>query len=84
MDSHLAELQYRMRKGTLCVTHTWVPEHLEGQGIATAMAKDAMEHAQKNEIPIAILCPFVTAYLRRNTHYLELLDPEYSGPEKFS
>ena len=84
VDGQLAELQYRMRNGTLFFTHTWVPEAIEGRGIASALAKAALEHARENKIPIAVLCPFVAAYLKRHPEYLDLLDPEFNGPEKFS
>lgn len=79
-DGHLAELQYRMRKSTIFFMHTWVPNEIAGKGVGSALAKAGLEYARAKQQKIAVLCPFVGAYLKRHPEYNDLLDPEYHQP----
>jgi predicted GNAT family acetyltransferase len=73
----LSELDYRMRGNTMFFLHTWVPKILSGQGIASALAKSGLDFARANGHRIAVICPFVGAYLKRHPEYRDLLDPAY-------
>jgi predicted GNAT family acetyltransferase len=54
-----------------------VPKSLTGQGIATALAKFGLDFARAHGHPIAIICPFVGAYIKRHPEYRDLLDRAY-------
>ncbi|MEM6376926.1 MAG: GNAT family N-acetyltransferase [Bacteroidota bacterium] len=77
MDDHKAELVYRLRKKTLFLMHTYVPEELRGKGIATALATTALEYAKGKGYKIAVLCPFVGAYVKKQPEWYALFDREY-------
>ena len=77
VDDHLAELVYRLRKNTLFLLHTFVPEELSGQGIASTMAKTALNYAKERGHKIAVLCPFVAAYIKKHPEWYTLYDTEY-------
>ena len=76
-EGELAELDYRMRGNTMFFLHTWVPKSISGRGIASALARFGLDYALANGHRIAVLCPFVAAYLKRHQEYRNLLDPEY-------
>ncbi len=77
VNGDLATLQYRFRKRTMFFMHTKVPESAKGLGVASAMAKEGLEFAKRKGCKIAILCPFVSSYVKRHREWLELIDREY-------
>lgn len=69
----VAYIEYMLHGGTLTLTHTEVPEALEGQGIGSRLARFALEDARANGYSIMPLCPFVSAYIRRHPEYQPLI-----------
>ena len=51
---------------TLTLTHTEVPDRLEGQGVGTALVRHAIEYIRDNHLKVVPRCPFVASYLKRN------------------
>jgi len=49
--------------------HTFVPESLEGRGLASALAKFALEYAKGKNLQVIVYCPFVATYLKRHPEY---------------
>ncbi|MEQ8926858.1 MAG: GNAT family N-acetyltransferase [Fulvivirga sp.] len=82
VEGEKAELQYRIRNNTLYYMHTWVPESIEGRGIASSLAKFGLEYARRKNYQIVIYCPFVVAYVKKHPEYLELLNTNYQTKEK--
>ena len=76
-NGHTAELVYRMRGNTMYFMHTWVPEAINGKGVAVRLTRAGLEHARNNGLKIAILCPFVATYVERHPEYKELQDPGF-------
>lgn len=70
---HLGYLEYRFYKNNIAMMHTFVPDELEGRGIASALAHYALEWAREHQKPVIVYCPFVAAYLKRHPEYNELL-----------
>ncbi len=68
-----AVLEYTLATNLIVYNHTEVPKHLEGQGIASQMAKVALEYAKEHNLKIMPLCPYVAAYIRRHPEYKSLL-----------
>ena len=68
-DGETALLQYRFHEGTIWLMHTEVPKKLEGKGIASTLARFALEWAKENHIPVKVLCPFVAIFLKRHPEY---------------
>lgn len=74
-EGELAVLQYRFHDKLLWLMHTEVPKKLEGHGIASLLAQDALEWAKANDIRVKVLCPFVAIYLKRHPEYNVIVEP---------
>ena len=74
----LAVLEYRVRRGTqaLVLTHTAVPQRLEGKGIAGLLARTALEYAREHQMRVVPLCSFVRTYLQRHPEYMDLVEAQ--------
>jgi predicted GNAT family acetyltransferase len=73
VDGQLAVAEYQMASASVMrLTHTEVPEALEGRGIAGALAKAAMAHARERGLKIDAQCRYMHAYMERHpeTHDL--------------
>jgi uncharacterized protein len=64
-------------QGVLFLTHTEVPVELEGRGIASAMLNQVFRMAEKRELSIAPICPFVKAWLSRNPEWKRILNEHH-------
>jgi len=73
----LAYLEYRYFKNDIALMHTFVPEVLEGRGIASTLAHYALEWAKEHQKPVIVYCPFVAAYLKKHTEYNNIIDKNY-------
>lgn len=78
VDDQTAVLEYTLATGLIVYNHTEVPPSLEGQGIASQLAKTALEYAKENELQIMPLCPYVAAYIRRHPEYKTLIRPGFN------
>lgn len=70
VDKYLAVCEYKLIKDRIIFTHTEVPPAIEGQGIASRLAKTGLEYAVANNLKIMPLCPYVAAYIKRHPEYL--------------
>ena len=77
MDDHVAVLIYRFYKNDIALMHTEVPIALEGKGIASSLAKHALEWARDHNKKVMVYCPFVASYLKRHPEYNYLVDKNY-------
>jgi uncharacterized protein len=69
-----AYLQYRFHDGLIWLMHTEVPKTLEGKGIASTLAKYALEWAGENHFRVKVVCPFVAAFLKRHPEYNSIVE----------
>lgn len=76
-ETHLAYVTYRIRKNTMYFMHTVVPEELSGKGIASTLALEALEYAKSHNFKIAVLCSFISNYVKKHPEWYELYDGEY-------
>jgi uncharacterized protein len=72
-DGELAYLEYRWHKQALALMHTFVPESLEGKGLASGLAKFALEYAKSSNLKVLVYCPFVATYLKRHPEYNSII-----------
>ena len=75
IGDYKAELVYRLRKNSLYLLHTFVPEELQHQGLATKLAEHALNYAKANGHLLVVYCPFVAAYVKEHPEWYELYDP---------
>ncbi len=59
-------VEYALKDDKLVITHTFVPEPLEGRGIASALVRAACEYAVSNGLEPLATCSYAVAWLHRN------------------
>ncbi|MDT8998125.1 DUF924 family protein [Paucibacter sp. APW11] len=70
------ELDYLFKaEGHIVFTHTGVPAELTGQGLAAQLVEAGLRWAAPKARPIVPACSYVASYLRRQPHWLRLLEP---------
>ena len=72
-DGHMAALDYTLAGDVLGLLETEVPEALRGTGIASLLAKTALEYAREHHLKVDVTCPFVAGYLKAHPEYEDLL-----------
>ena len=77
VQGHIAVTEYRIVKNRVIFTHTEVPVGLEGQGIASKLAKAALDFAKQGELVVMPLCPFIAGYIHRHPEYKPLVLPGF-------
>lgn len=55
--------------------HTEIDPEYGGQGLATTLIRAALDDARARGLTVVPLCPFVRAFLDRNTDYQDLVAP---------
>ena len=79
IDDQIAVLNYRIDGSRVTVFHAGVPQNLEGRGIGSAMARDALEYAKTEHLEVVPLCPFVRAHIEKHPEYRPMVVREYRG-----
>ena len=64
---------YRLAGSVMAMTHTLVPQALEGRGIAAALVAQALAHARSEGWRVRPVCSYVESYMRRHPETLDLL-----------
>lgn len=65
-DKVIAFAEYRLRGQRMTFTHTEVEKSLEGRGLGTRLARDAVEDAQRRHLQVVPACPFIAAYMAKH------------------
>jgi len=73
VHGHLCVCDYRLREGTMVITHTEVAAEIEGQGIAGDLVRTALGYARDNGLKVRPLCSYVQSYMRRHPETQSLL-----------
>ncbi len=68
-DGGTSVVEYKLFDGGISLNHTEVPSELEGKGIASTLAKYALEYARTNNLKVLPLCPFIYTYISRHPEY---------------
>lgn len=72
VDGCACELDYRLANRVMTITHTGVPPHLEGQGIAAEMTRVALETARARGWKVVAGCSYAAGYMRKHPEYADL------------
>ncbi len=70
-------LQYRLRDDRVVFTHAEVDPRFEGQGVGSALAKQALDDVVGRGKLITPRCPFIVRYLHRHREYVEHVDERH-------
>ena len=68
--------EYRMMSGRRVFTHTEVADDFSGMGLASQVAKFALDDMRSQGVQVVPLCPFFAAYIRRHPDYEAIVDHE--------
>ncbi|MFN7129284.1 MAG: GNAT family N-acetyltransferase [Brevundimonas sp.] len=79
VDGEVAIVTYNLSPPNLMITETLVPERLEGQGIASRLAKHVLADAKARDLLILPVCPFFSAYLKKHPDHADVVHPTYRG-----
>lgn len=70
---------YERKHDRVIVRHTAVLPGFRGRGIATALARGALEDMLRDGLSLTNHCGFLAGFLERNPRYARLIDPERPG-----
>lgn len=78
LDGELAGLiDYRVRPKGIVLPHTEVEPKFGGQGLATKLARFALDDIRAMGQKVVPLCPFVADYLKTHPGDQDLVSPAY-------
>jgi predicted GNAT family acetyltransferase len=76
-DGSVAVVTYNLSPGSLMITETLVPERLEGQGLASRLAKYVLADAKDRGLVVLPVCPFFAGYLQKHPEHTDVVHPTY-------
>jgi len=76
IGGQISFVTYQRSPGRIVYVHTEVPQNLAGNRLGSRLANAALEYARLQNLSVVPVCPFVAAYIRKHTEYLELV-PEH-------
>jgi predicted GNAT family acetyltransferase len=68
-DGRKAEVEYELKDGTLDIIHTYVPEPLEGRGIASQLVQYTYDYALQQKLKLAATCSYAKGWLKKHPDY---------------
>ena len=72
VDGALAGVsQYELTADTIVFLHTVVAEEYEGQGVASAIARYALDDARARGLRVRPLCPYIRGWIERHPEYAD-------------
>ncbi|GAB3523249.1 GNAT family N-acetyltransferase [Emticicia fontis] len=78
IGNDMAYQEYIKKQDEIIITHTEVPRELEGKGLGSLLAKNALQYAEENNLKLNPLCPFMAAYVRKHYNdYKHLLSSDF-------
>lgn len=66
VDGHTGVLEYRLDGDRLVLTHTEVPDELEGRGVGSGLVRAAVDRAAAEGLTIVPVCPFARSWLEKH------------------
>ncbi|RZS99925.1 GNAT family N-acetyltransferase [Aquimarina brevivitae] len=67
IEEQTAFIEYILTKdNVIYLTHTEVPDALEGNGVGSALVKKSLAYIKEQGYRLVPLCPFVAAYIKKH------------------
>lgn len=66
-------IDYRLDGDTVDMVHTEVLDRWEGEGVASALARGALDQTREAGRQLVATCPFVRRYVEKHDEYQDLL-----------
>ena len=73
VDGEVCVADYRLVHGVMVITHTEVAARVGGRGIAAALMRAALDHAQAQGLKVNPVCSYARVYMNRHPQTLALL-----------
>jgi hypothetical protein len=67
---------YHLRNGRHIFVHTEVSPGHEGEGVASDLARFALDDVRAGGGTVVPVCPFISTWVRRHPEYQDLVDQE--------
>lgn len=72
-----AIVTYNLSEPNLMITETLVPQALEGQGVASRLAKHVIADARARGLLLLPVCTFFAGYLQKHPEHADIVHPTY-------
>lgn len=72
VDGALAVVNYQRHDGLIAFTHTEVPPEIEGRGVASALARKALDDARATGQQVVPACEFFAYFMDEHPEYDDL------------
>lgn len=77
VDGQTAVVLYNEVGGGYLISETLVPVPLEGQGIASRLARHVLADIQEKGLLVLPTCPFFAGYLKKHPEHADIVHPSY-------
>lgn len=77
IDGQTAFIEYFFEGNKIYLTHTEVPEDLQGQGIGTKLALQTLQYIKKHHWIVVPQCAFVSAFIDNHPQWRSILSEGY-------
>lgn len=77
IGDQIAVVTYNLSEPNLMITETLVPQALEGQGIASRLARHVIADARTRGLLILPVCPFFSAWFQKHPDDADVVHPTY-------
>ncbi|MBB4772438.1 GNAT family N-acetyltransferase [Actinomadura livida] len=66
-------IDYEETSELIVLTHTEVAPAYEGQGVASTLARAALDEIRERNLKALVICPYIITWLRKHPEYQPLL-----------
>jgi len=73
VDGQTAFVTYELRGDRIALLHTEVPEALSGRGVASTLARLALEDVRRRGLSVIPECAFVGRFIERHPEFGDLV-----------
>ena len=78
IDNHIAFIEFIINNEKIIfLTHTEVPQELEGKGVGSAIVAKTLNYCQENNYTVAPQCSFVAEYIKKNPQWHNIVAKGY-------
>ena len=72
-EGETAFVTYVTEGERITLTHTIVPEEVEGRGVGSRLVRGALDRVRERGLKVVPQCSFVRGYIERHEEYRDLL-----------